>query len=154
MKKICNLAIMYPRDDVRIFRKECVIETQNYEVHYITCDGKGYELKNNIYIHGIKRYQSILLRMIFAPFRVCREAKLIDADIYVLHDPVLLSVALLLKKRGKCVVWDCHEFYGKSPEFFSPVSRKLIFFFRHIRNFVVPYLDGLITVTEELEDFF
>ena len=68
MKRICNLATIHPRDDVRIFRKECFVETQNYEVHYVTCDGKGYELKDNIHIHGIKRYKSKLQGAIFAFF--------------------------------------------------------------------------------------
>ena len=114
MKKICNLATVHPREDVRIFRKECRAEAPYYEVHYVTCDGRGDELtKEGIRIHGIKRCKSKLLRALFAPFEVYKQARVIDADIYVLHDPELLSIALLLKKSGKCVIWDCHEYYAQ-----------------------------------------
>ena len=156
MKRICNLATIHPRNDVRIFRKECFAETQRYEVHYVTCDGKGYELKSNVHIHGIKKYKSKLLRAIFAPFRVYRKAKAIDADIYVLHDPELLSVVLLLKKRGKCVVWDCHEYYTgehtKSTNCKQRLLLKMLHYFLVLMVRVcVPYLDGIIVVTHELK---
>ena len=111
MKKICNLATIHSRDDVRIFRKECFIEAHHYEVHYITCDGKGDEVKEGVHIHGVKNFKSKILRAMLAPFVVYRKAKAVDADVYVLHDPELLLIALLLKGRNKCVIWDCHEYY-------------------------------------------
>jgi len=100
VKKICNLATVHPRDDVRIFRKECCAEASCYEVHYVTCDGRGDELtKEGIRIHGIKKYESKLLRAIFAPFEIYKQARVIDAHIYALHDPELLLIALLLLKK-------------------------------------------------------
>lgn len=155
MKRICNLATIHRRDDARIFRKECFAETQRYEVHYITCDGKGYELKDNIHIYGIKKYKSKLLRAIFAPFRVYRKAKAIDADIYVLHEPELLLIALLLKRGNKCVVFDCHEYYDKAANNFPFMLRVvIIFFFKCLARFSIPYMDGNIAATEGIVDFF
>lgn len=154
MKKICNLATIHQRNDARIFRKECFTETQRYEVHYVTCDGKGYELKDNVHIHGIKRYKSKLLRVIFAPFRVYRKAKAIDADIYVLHDCELLLIALLLKRRNKCIVFDCHEYYDKGAKSFPFMLRVvLIFFFKCLARFSIPHMDGNIAATEGIADF-
>ena len=154
MKRICNLATIHQRNDPRIFRKECFAETQRYEVHYVTCDGKGYELKNNVHIHGIKRYKSKLQRAIFAPFGVYRKAKLIDADIYVLHEPELLLIALLLKRGNKCVVFDCHEYYDKAARNFPFMLRVvLIFFFKCLARFSIPRMDGTIAATESIVDF-
>lgn len=154
MKRICNLATIHLRNDPRIFRRECFTETQRYEVHYVTCDGKGYELKSNVHIHGIKKYKSKLLRVIFAPFRVYRKAKAIDADIYVLHDPELLLIALLIKKRGKCVVFDCHEYYNKAASDFPFILRVvIIFFFKCLARFSISYMDGNIAATEGIVDF-
>lgn len=149
---------MHPRDDARIFRKECYTEAPYYEVHYVTCDGRGDELtKEGIRIHGIKKYKSKLLRALFAPFEVYKQARVIDADIYVLHDPELLSIALLLKKSGKCVIWDCHEYYDRdiacssSSCCFYPIKTAFKLWFKAALHIVVPHLDGLIAVTKSVE---
>ncbi len=36
----------------------------------------------------------------------------IDAQIYHLHEPELLPIGMKLKKKGKIVIFDSHEFYG------------------------------------------
>ena len=154
MKKICNLATIHPGDDSRIFRKECFSETRSYQVHYVTCNGEGYKLKNNVHIHGIKRYKSKFQRAIFAPFRIYKKAKLIDADIYVLHEPELLSIALLLKKiHKKCVIYDCHEFYVEEVLHKKwipfPVRFCLFLYLKCVYCFVVPYLDVVVSVSKQ-----
>lgn len=157
MKKICNLATVHPRDDVRIFRKECCAEAPYYEVHYVTCDGRGDELtKGGIRIHGIKRYKSKLLRALFAPFEIYKQAKVINADTYILHDPELLLIALLLKKSSKCVIWDCHEYYEQDTcctagYFFYPILVVLRLLFKAVCHIVVPRLDGCVAATEGIK---
>jgi len=37
----------------------------------------------------------------------------VNADIYHFHDPELLLIALKLKRKGKRVIFDSHEFYGE-----------------------------------------
>ena len=36
----------------------------------------------------------------------------VDADIYHIHEPELLPVGLKLKRKGKIVIFDSHEYYG------------------------------------------
>ena len=157
VKKICNLATVHPRDDVRIFRKECRAEALYYEVHYVTCDGGGDELtKEGIRIHGIKKYKSKLLRGIFAPFEIYKQAKVINADTYILHDPELLLIALLLKKSSKCVIWDCHEYYEQDTcctagYFFYPILVALRLLFKAVCHIVIPRLDGCVAATEGIK---
>ena len=158
MKKICNLATVHPRNDARIFRKECFVETRHYEVHYITCDGKGDEVNEGVHIHGVEKFKSKILRAMFAPFMVYRKAKVVDADIYVLHDPELLLIALLLQRRNKCVIWDCHEYYEEGlseTQWFPFFLRKiLIYFFKRMVHIVAPHLDGIITISNALVENF
>jgi len=52
-------------------------------------------------------------------WHVFQVAKLLDADIYHFHDPELIPVGLLLRARGKNVVYDIHEDYTKDI-FFKP----------------------------------
>ena len=101
MKKICNLATIHSKYDTRIFMKECSIAKRYYEVHYITCSTKTDELKDGIHIHGIGSWKSKIARAFFTPFKAYAKAKIIDADVYVLHDPELLLISLLLKKKKK-----------------------------------------------------
>ena len=99
MKNICNLATIHSKYDARIFMKECSIAKRYYEVHYITCSTKTDELKDGIHIHGIGSWKSKIARAFFAPFKAYAKAKIIDADVYMLHDPELLLISLLLKKK-------------------------------------------------------
>ena len=154
MKRICNLATIHRRDNARIFRKECSIELQRYEVHYVTCDGEGDQLKDGIYVHGIRKYKTKILRAIFAPFEIYRKAKLIDACIYILHDPELLLIALLLK-RTKTVVWDCHEYFVEeimTKKWLCFLARVLCFLYlKCAYRFIIPRLDGVILVSEGMQ---
>lgn len=56
-------------------------------------------------------YSNRFKRMIQGVKSVYSVAININADIYQLHDPELLTVALKLKKHGKKVVFDSHECY-------------------------------------------
>jgi glycosyltransferase involved in cell wall biosynthesis len=47
-------------------------------------------------------------------WRLYRLALREDADVYHFHDPELIVVGLLLKLRGKKVIWDVHEHYPNS----------------------------------------
>jgi len=51
--------------------------------------------------------------MSLAVWRAYREAIRLDADVYHFHDPELIPAGLLLRSRGKHVIYDLHEDYPK-----------------------------------------
>lgn len=111
--KVCHLTSVHYRYDTRIFVKMCTsLAKFNYKVSLIVADGKGIEFLNNILIIdvGIKKSHR-LFRMIITVFNLYKKAKIIDADIYHLHDPELLFLGLILKNQGKKVIFDSHEDY-------------------------------------------
>ena len=112
--KICNLTSVHPRYDTRIFLKQCFSQKTHHETHLIVADSQKSECKDGIHIHGVKGYKNRFLRMTLAVWNVYQSAKNVDADIYILHDPELLFVGLLLKAKGKKVYFDAHECYEES----------------------------------------
>lgn len=90
--------------------KQCrSLAAAGHDVSLVVADGKGEEERDGVRIIDAGRSRGRLDRMMGGTRRVLRRAIEIDADLYHLHDPELLPVALVLKKRGKRVIFDAHE---------------------------------------------
>jgi len=132
INKICHLTSVHSRYDVRIFFKECKsLAKAGYDVSLIVADGKGDEIKNDIYIYDVGKPSNRLRRIIKTTKAVYEKAVMLNAEIYHLHDPELLQYSSKLKKNGKKVIFDSHEFYGLQiqdkqyiPKFFRRIIAK------------------------------
>ena len=111
MIKVCHMTSAHMEEDVRIFHKECVsLAKAGYDV-YLTERGGTYE-KSGVHIVGVGEIPaSRFRRMTKGAKAVYKAALRVDADVYHIHDPELLPYGLKLKKRGKIVVFDSHEYY-------------------------------------------
>ena len=111
LKRVVHLTSVHPRYDTRIYVKMCSsLADVGYSVYMVVADGKGNELINDISIIDVGLSQGgRLFRMTRTVTKVYEKAKELDADLYHLHDPELLPLALKLKKLGKVVVFDAHE---------------------------------------------
>jgi hypothetical protein len=108
--RIAHLTSAHPRDDIRIFLKECrSLAVRGHEVVLVVADGFGDEFRDGVMIADVGRSKGRLDRMVNTTRRVLRKALDLKADIYHLHDPELLPIGLALKSRGKKVVFDAHE---------------------------------------------
>ena len=114
-KKVCHLACKHKMNDMRIFEKECkALATGGFEVTLI-----GFGEKEQT-----KMIDGVCCISLFCPIKndidvltkrnklIYKAAIQVDADLYHLHEPELLPVAKKLKRDGKVVVFDSHEFYG------------------------------------------
>ncbi|WP_295102893.1 glycosyltransferase family 4 protein [uncultured Candidatus Kuenenia sp.] len=107
--KICHLTSVHPPFDTRIFHKECKSLVQaGYEVHLVARHDKD-EVIDGIYIHAVPTFHSRFKRAICTIWAVYKKALEIDAQIYHLQDPELIPIGLLLKLKGKKVIYDVHE---------------------------------------------
>ena len=113
MIKICHVTSAHKSDDARIFKRECgsLARVPDYDV-YLLAKGESRE-EAGVTVIGVGEMPEGRWERYFGFTKTLLEKALeIDADIYHLHDPELLSVADKLRKKGKAVIYDSHEDYA------------------------------------------
>ncbi|TPD57952.1 glycosyltransferase family 4 protein [Emcibacter nanhaiensis] len=157
--KICHLTSVHPRNDVRIFHKQCRSLAKNgFDVQLIVADGLGDEVRDQVKIGDVGRLPSRLKRVVITGRRILKKAREINADIYHFHDPELIPVGLLLQCRGKKVVYDVHEDLPRqiiSKPWIPPYLRKPISWTAEkIENFLSRFFSAVVTATPFIRDRF
>lgn len=156
--KVCHLTSAHPRFDIRIYWKECLSLSKNYETYLVVADGCGNEVRNNVNIVDVGKSKSRNDRLLHASNKVLVAALKIDADIYHLHDPELLSIAIKLKKHGYKVIFDAHEDLPKqilAKPYLNKFSAKLISLLaKYYERYVCSRLDYIVTATPAIRDKF
>lgn len=135
--KICHVALTHNRYDKRILMRECMSLAQAmYDVTLLVADGKPNEIKNGVKIKSVdistgswwlgpgewmvdgrkvkSKNISIFHRLdreVNTTKRIFNDAIATEADIFHIHEPILLPLGIKLKSIGKKVIFDCHEDY-------------------------------------------
>ena len=148
--RVCHISSAHARYDTRIFRKECTsLAKAGYDVTFLVADNKQTEIKNDVKIVSVSNiFASRLKRILTSQKIMFKKAIEIDADIYHLHDPELLLLALKLKKKGKKVIFDSHEDYIstiKEKEYIPRILRGIIsYFYKTYEVYVCKNIDFVI----------
>lgn len=157
--KVCHLASKHKMNDMRIFEKECKsLAKAGFDVTLI---GFGDTAKTEV-IDGVRCISLFCpiknnLELLRKRNKMSLETALeVDADIYHLHEPELLPVGMKLKRKGKIVIFDSHEYYGwqlrdnihkikviKTPAFLMKVFGNL---YTHYEKHVCMKIDGVVQV--------
>lgn len=158
-KRICHITTVHPRNDIRIFQKECLSLSSIYSVYLVVADGKGNEIKDNVRIIDVgKNNNSRFKRILLTTARAYKKALEIDCDLYHFHDPEFLFYGWKLARMGKKVIYDVHEDVPKqtlSKEYINPVFRKLLAFsIGIIERVISSRLSSIVTVTESINNRF
>ena len=157
--KICHLTSAHRSDDTRIYFKECCsLALANYDIHLVAPNAPD-EIKRCIHLHPVHEVKkNIFLRMTKTVWDVYQNAIKINADIYHFHDPELIPIGLILKVRGKKVIYDVHEDVPRDifikdyiPENLKKIISLLI---ELLENFASKYFDAIVTATPFIKERF
>lgn len=164
MTNIVHISTVHPPMDQRIFHRECMSLCEaGYSVKLIafgniepSCDqidfvSLGPRKEKSPGLHLTDR-----LRRTSAAFRVAAE---VDADLYHIHDPELIPVAVKLRRRlRKPIVYDCHEdFVGFAKQKYYlpyPIRHGLARYMAYLERRVVTAFDGIITADKGMQEHF
>ena len=107
--KIVHLTSVHDADDDRIFLKECVsLAARGYDVSLVA-PGATPAVIDGVRMLAVPRRSGRLGRMIRTVGDVLRAALASGGEVCHFHDPELIPIALVLKLRGRKVVFDVHE---------------------------------------------
>ena len=161
--KVVQLTSIHGPLDARIFHKHSKALAQaGYEVVIIapklSLTRDADEPRSGVTIKTVPRATSRLQRLRSTIWNVYRLAIAENADIYHFHDPELIPVGLLLKLRGKRVIYDVHEnlpLQVLTKPWISPVYRRAIGASAgKIERLGASCFDGVVAATQEIADRF
>ncbi len=156
--KVIHLTSVHSALDTRIFLKECkTLVTAGYEVIFIVPHDRD-ELVAGVQINAVSRPKSRRERMVKTVWQVFKKALDEDAEIYHFHDPELIPLGLILKIKGKAVVYDVHEDVPRdilSKSWIAESLRLTISWMaERIENFAAQQLTAIVTATPFICDRF
>lgn len=150
--KVCHLTSVHPAEDIRILIKECQsLHKAGHEVTLVVANEESRNY-NGVGIVGVKSVtHNPISRIMKTPNKVYKEALRQDADVYHFHDPELLPIGLLLKQKGKKVIYDVHEDVPEqvlSKQWIPKILRRLISnMVEKVERFCSKRFDAIVTAT-------
>ncbi len=156
--RVVHLSSVHPPYDIRILTKECTtLAASGYQVSYVVPHDRSESIAG-VTIVPFQRSGGRFSRMLVAPWRAWRAARRAEGDIYHLHDPELLPIAILLKLSGKRVIYDVHEDLHaqilSKPWIPAPARQSLGWITAAIQRFVATRVDAVVAATPHIAEGF
>ena len=156
--KVVHMTSVHGALDPRIFHKECrSLARAGFEVTVIGHYPKDM-VSDRVRVESVYRHSSRLARMTRTVWHVYQKARSEKADVYHFHDPELIPIGLLLRMRGKKVIYDVHEDMPKdvmSKSYLPGWSRPVVAWLaKHVEGAVCGHFSALVVVTPSIAERF
>lgn len=157
-KKVVHFSSVHFCFDTRIFVKECVtLIKAGYEVVLIVPHDKD-EVINGIKIKSVPEPKSRRERILKTVLKIYKIALKEDAIIYHFHDPELIPVGIMLRLKGKKVIYDVHEDLPRqimTKHWINPFIRRIISVCSQVfESISVRFFNGVVAVTSTIANRF
>jgi glycosyltransferase involved in cell wall biosynthesis len=158
MPHIVHLTTVHLPFDTRIFEKECRALVQaGYRVSLVA-PHTTQEVVDGVEVIPIPRFKRRLARITrvtWAMAALYQTARRLHADVYHFHDPELMPVGILLKKRTHAaVIYDVHENYPtnlRAKEWLAgPLRRIAPWTAERLENITAIVVDGIVAATDHI----
>lgn len=107
--KVCQVSTVSPTFDTRVFQRECrSLAAAGHQVVLIAQHDRE-EVVDGVRVLPLPKVRNRLARIIGYPWRAYKLAMAQKPDLVHLHDPELLFVGVLMRLRGKKVVYGVRE---------------------------------------------
>jgi glycosyltransferase involved in cell wall biosynthesis len=155
---VAHLTTVHPRWDTRILKMCTSLVKSRFVVYLIVADGKGDEIQNGFNIVDIGNFIGRLRRIFNGTRGMLKKALDLNADLYHIHDPELLPVAIMLIMKGKKVIFDSHENIPKQILSKPYLNKPLLYLISKIYSIfeilVCKRLSGIVAATPNIRDKF
>ncbi|MFO1418585.1 MAG: glycosyltransferase [Methylotetracoccus sp.] len=152
--RVAVISTVHDTYDTRIFYKQIPSLRGEFDVIYLTPVSSDPGLPGVIPL----RKSTSKLGRLWTHLSLLRALVGAKADLYLLHDPELLPLGLLLKLLGRRVVWDMHEdTYNdiKTKGYLGPLRRVLFAEIYRLFQVVSYYLlDGFLLAEDAYQSYF
>lgn len=157
--QIIHLSTLHARDELRVHLKEVrTLRDAGYRVAQVVADGKGDGAVDGVPVFDVGTAPNRLRRMLVLPLRAYRRIRALNPAIVHFHDPELLPVAYMLKRRGHRVIYDAHEDLPRavlSKTWIRPWLRRLVAWaVEHVEDFVSARIDAVVSATPHIAERF
>lgn len=156
---ICHISTVHQLYDDRIFYKECLSLTETGRKVFLVVQHDKREDIKGVSIIPLPSYSSRIKRFFSGGRKALSAALETRASVCHFHDPELLLVGVLLRLRGRKVIYDVHENYSQQILYKEWIAAKWLRFliagcFRITEIFCCLFFNAVITVTEDIRDRF
>ncbi len=158
MAKIVHLSSVHQPFDIRIFHKEAkTLARAGHEVVFVVPHDEAVTV-DGVRVRPVRKRRGRRARMTTTVRDVFRAAVAEDGDVYHFHDPELIPVGLLMKLRGKRVVYDVHEDRPRqmlTKYWIPPRARRLVSRLTHLTEAASGRVwDGIVVATPAIARLF
>lgn len=156
--RFCFLTGLYGRkDSLMVVRQGKSLVDHGYDVTMVLCDNVRDETVDGIHFVSTQFKPKGRLERFRKTYKeILPIALRIDADVYQISDPELVSMVAPLKKKGKKVVFNMREFYPdmiKHKEYIPKLLRNGVsYFYQKMLRHYLPQYDAVIVVNQHISE--